>query len=388
MISRILGEKARDLSQKYPVLIITGPRQSGKTTMIRALFPDLPYVSFEEPDIRLAALHDPRGFLQEQGLRVILDEVQHVPDLLSYIQTIVDLNEDALFVLSGSQNLLLLEKVSQTLAGRGAVLNLLPFSLAELKGAGYEFRRYEELIFKGQYPRIYDRDLAPSEFYPYYIQMYVERDVRQIKNIGDLNTFTRFLSLCAGRTGQIVNYNSLATDAGISLNTARSWISILETSFVVYLLNPYFKNFSKRIIKSPKLYFYDTGLACSLLGLRNAEELTNFHQRGALFENLILNELIKWNFNQGQRQTPYFWRDSHGREIDCLIDRGLYLVPIEIKSGRTISESYFSNLNWWKGIVNVDADPGCVVYGGDQSLNLSAGQLVSWNELEKVYERF
>jgi len=384
MISRNLTSTILNLSDKYQVLIITGPRQSGKTTLIQSIFQDLPYISFEEPDIRQLALNDPRGFLVEQGNQMILDEVQYVPDMLSYIQTLVDRDKEAFLVLSSSQNLLLMEKVSQSLAGRGAILNLLPFSYQELTLAGFAFDQYEEYLFKGQYPRIYDRDLQPTEFYPYYIQMYVERDVRQIKNIGDLNAFTRFLSLCAGRIGQIVNYNSLANDAGISLNTAKTWISVLETSFVLYLLNPYFKNYNKRIIKTPKLYFYDTGLACSLLGLRTANELINFYHKGALFENLIINELIKRNFNQGQHRFPYFWRDHTGHEIDVILDTGGILTPLEIKSGRTISENYFSNLRWWSNIVNQKINPGMVIYGGDQSLAVSSGQTISWKEIEKV----
>lgn len=384
MISRTLSSKAQTLAEKYPVLIITGPRQSGKTTLIRALFPELPYASLEEPDLRLTALNDPRGFLDNYGNRAIFDEVQRAPDLLSYIQGIVDQDEESLFILSGSQNLLLLEKVTQTLAGRGAVLNLLPFSNAELFSAGFGFERYEEAIFNGHYPRIYDKGLEPDEFYPYYIQMYVERDVRQIKNIGDLDAFTRFLSLCAGRIGQLVNYNSLATDAGISPGAARSWISILETSFVLYQLNPYFRNFNKRLVKSPKLYFYDTGLACSLLGLRSAEELNNYYQKGSLFENLILNELVKRTLNQGQRNLPYFWRDNHGREIDCILGQGTTLTPVEVKSGKTISERYFKNLEWWRSVATVPVDPGYVVYGGDQSLKLSAGHLLSWRDMDQL----
>lgn len=384
MIPRQLAEKARQLAGKYPVLIVTGPRQSGKTTLIKSLFPDLPYASLEEPDLRLAALNDPRGFLDNYGRKVIFDEVQRAPDLLSYIQSIVDQQDDAFFVLSGSQNLLLLEKVTQTLAGRGAVLNLLPFSNRELFTAGFQFGRYEEIIFKGHYPRLYDKGLEPEEFYPYYIQMYIERDVRQVKNIGDLNSFTRFLSLCAGRIGQLVNYNSLATDAGISPATAKSWISILETSFIVYQLNPYHRNFNKRLIKSPKLYFYDTGLACSLLGLRSADELLNYYQKGALFENLIINELAKRSFNQGQRRLPFFWRDNHGREVDCILERGNTITPIEIKSGKTISEHYFRNLEWWESIATVPAGPAFVVYGGDQSLRLSAGQLLGWRDALQI----
>lgn len=384
MIARALSSKILDLAQKYPVVIITGPRQSGKTTLIRSLFPDLPYATLEEPDIRQLALSDPRSFLSNYNNRAILDEVQRVPDLLSYIQTIVDQQPEAFFVLSGSQNLLLMDKVSQSLAGRGAVLNLLPFSNVELFQAGFDFGRYEDLIFQGHYPRLYDKKLAPGEFYPYYIEMYVERDVRQIKNIGDLNAFSRFLGLCAGRIGQLVNVSSLATDAGISVTTAKSWLSVLETSFILYFIQPYFQNFSKRLVKTPKLYFHDTGLACSLLGLRSSDELANFYLKGALFENLVINELVKGTFNAGMKRLPWFWRDNHGREVDCVLDKGTKVVPIEIKSGRTITESFFDNLVWWNNLAGNKTEPGIVVYGGDQSLKLAVGELLSWRHIDTI----
>ena len=271
MFKRTFEPKLLALSKKFQVITLTGPRQSGKTTLVRTTFPDLAYVSLEEPDIRQIALSDSRGFLANYPKGAVLDEVQYVPELFSYIQSLVDRDRDIQFVLTGSSNFLLMEKISQTLAGRTAILHLLPFSIAELSPNIPAFERYESLIFKGQYPRIYDRDIAPTDFYPSYIQTYVEKDVRMMKNIGDMNTFIRFVQLCAGRTGQLVNYAGLASDAGISPNTAKAWLSILESSYIVYQLSPYHRNFNKRIVKSSKLYFYDTGVACSLLGIKDAD---------------------------------------------------------------------------------------------------------------------
>lgn len=384
MIERTLLNKLTTLSQNFQVITLTGPRQSGKTTLVKASFQTLPYVSLEEPDIRQIALTDPRGFLSNYKDGAVLDEVQHTPELFSYIQSIVDNNRNAQFILTGSSNFLLMEKISQTLAGRTVILHLLPFSLTELKNGNYTFDQYETLIFNGQYPRIYDRNLTPSDFYPSYIQTYVERDVRMIKNIGDINSFIQFVQLCAGRTGQLINYTSLANDAGISPNTAKAWISILETSYIVYRLQPYHKNFKKRLVKSPKLYFYDTGVACSLLGIRNENQVRTHFLKGALFENLIINEFIKHEFHRGQRRYPYFWQDSRGKEIDCLLVDGEEITPIEIKSGKTISNSYFDNLKYWHQLAGIPDDHGYVVYGGEQSLQTSTGFFISWKHLKQI----
>jgi uncharacterized protein len=388
MIERELAAKLLDLAQKFPVVSLTGPRQSGKTTLVRAVFPDLPYVSLEEPDIRQFALNDPRGFLANFKQGAILDEAQHTPDLFSYVQTIVDARPDIQYVLTGSANFLLMEQISQTLAGRSAILNLLPFSLTELAAAGYKFTQYEEAIFTGQYPPIYDRQIPPADFYPAYLQTYVERDVRLLKNIADLNGFVQFVQLCAGRTGQLLNYSSLANDAGISPNTAKAWLSVLETSFVVYQLRPYHQNFTKRLVKSPKLYFYDTGLACNLLGIQTAEQVSTHYLKGALFENLVINEFVKRSLNQGQRQYPYFWRDNHGKEIDCLLVDGEQVTAVEIKAGKTISNSYFRNLHYWQKLQEESpaTKPGksVVVYGGQTTLKMDVGSLISWRDLDTI----
>lgn len=381
MIPRTLTAKITALAQKFQVITLTGPRQSGKTTLVKAAFPALPYVSLEEPDIRLLALTDPRGFLANYPAGAILDEVQNTPDLFSYIQTLVDEHRSRQFILTGSTNFLLMEKISQTLAGRTAVLHLLPLSFAELE-PGQE--PYESLIFKGRYPRIYDRDLAPTDFYPAYIQTYVERDVRLLKNIGDANAFIQFTRLCAGRIGQLLNLTSLANDAGISPNTARSWLSVLESSYILYRLQPYHRNFNKRLVKSPKLYFYDTGLACSLLGIRNESQVDLHYLKGSLFENLIINEFIKRAFHRGDIPQLYFWQENHGKEIDCLLVDGEKITPVEIKSGKTLSTSYFDNLKYWWQLAGLPADQGYVVYGGEQSMQISAGALVSWRHIDRI----
>jgi predicted AAA+ superfamily ATPase len=341
----------------------------------------LPYVSLEEPDIRQVALTDPRGFLSNFPTGAVLDEIQNTPELFSYIQRLVDENRQIQFILTGSSNFLLMEKISQTLAGRTAVLHLLPFSFNELEPLA---EPYESLIFKGQYPRFYDRDISPTDFYPSYIQTYVERDVRLIKNIGDINAFIQFIRLCAGRIGQLLNYVGLASDAGISPNTAKSWLSILESSYILYRLQPYHRNFNKRLVKSPKLYFYDTGVACSLLGIREENQVHLHYMKGALFENLIINEFIKRNFNRGENRQPYFWQDNHGKEIDCLLVNGERVTPIEVKSGKTMSTSYFDNLKYWRSLAALSEDQGFVVYGGEQSMQTSAGTLISWQHLDRI----
>lgn len=385
MIERTLTKKMIALSQKFQVITLTGPRQSGKTTLVKSAFPSQPYVSLEDPDIRQIALSDPRGFLSNFKEGAILDEIQHTPDLFSYIQSIVDNDRKIQFILTGSSNFLSMEKIGQTLAGRTAILQLLPFSYEELKNSDYSFDDYETLIYTGLYPRIYDRDIEPSDFFPAYIQTYVERDVRLIKNIEDLNSFIQFIKLCAGRTGQLLNYTSLANDAGVSPNTAKTWISILEASYIVFRLQPYFNNFNKRLVKSPKLYFYDTGLVCSLLGIREPNQVNIHFLRGALFENLVINEFIKRDFNQGIRQYPYFWQDSSGKEIDCLLVEADKLIPVEIKSGKTMDNSFFENLKYWYKLGDNPDTQGYVVYGGEKSLKTSTGSFISWRNLDLIH---
>jgi len=396
MLNRTLKKKLIEASKQYPVVTLTGPRQSGKTTLVRMIFPDYEYVSLEEPDYRTFALEDPRGFLAQFSDRVILDEIQHTPDLFSYIQAIVDIKDiSGQFILTGSQNFLLLQKVSQSLAGRCAVLHLLPFSLSEIrqrrpfpvdsigrrlpKKNRYLDEALATILLNGFYPRIHDKGLNPGDWLGNYYQTYIERDVRDILNIGDLETFSRFVRLCAGRNGQLLNLSSLANDCGVTHTTSKRWVSILETSFIVFLLRPHFKNFSKRLIKSPKLYFLDTGLLSYLLKIRSAEDLRIHAQYGSIFESFVVSELLKNYLNRGVENPIYFWRDSTGNEIDILIDQGDELIPLEIKAGQTINPDFFTGIRFWKKLANDSDHPAALVYGGNRSHIRSGTHVYPWS---------
>lgn len=364
----------------YPVVTLTGPRQTGKTTLLKALYQDLPYVSLEDLDNRSIAASDPRGFLSNFRGGAVIDEIQQVPSLLSYIQTIVD-SENVHFALSGSHNFQLLQSITQSLAGRTAILKLLPFSYDELALGGFTFDNYEDIVFRGGYPRIYDKDIPPTDFYPSYINTYIERDVRQIKNVEDLSAFSLFLRLCAGRVGQILNIQSIATDAGISPNTAKSWLSVLEASFIVYLHKPHFQNYNKRLVKSPKLYFYDTGLACSLLNMTAVEQLSTHYLKGGLFENFIINEVMKSYLNAGMNPPLYFWQSKDKKEVDLIIDSPNGPIPYEIKSSKTRIDSLFNNLSYWQKLTTANTADLTVIYGGDDDFNTSKGRFVSWKKV-------
>jgi hypothetical protein len=383
MISRLLDTKIRSLRKQFPVLSLTGPRQTGKTTLLKSIYSDLPYVTLEDVDNRTQAVTDPRGFLGNFPNGAVLDEVQNVPDLFSYIQGIVD-EKDVHFVLSGSQNFLLSEKITQSLAGRTAVLKLLPFSLEELKPTKYNPQNWESYLFMGGYPRLYDKQIEPTDFYPAYINTYVEKDVRQLKNITNLNTFSHFLKLCSGRTAQVLNIHSLANDAGVSPNTVKEWLSVLEASYIIYFLQPHHSNFNKRLVKSPKLYFYDTGVACALLGIEKESQLSTHYLKGGLFENFIINEFIKGRVNEGRNPNAYFWLSKDQKEIDIILDQGGTLIPIEIKAGKTRNTSFFSNLQYWNKLTGDSADKNLVIYGGDENVKTSLGAFVSWKNLETI----
>lgn len=398
MIPRELAPLLQSVARQYPIVTLTGPRQSGKTTLVRATFPAHEYASLEEPDVRQFALEDPRGFLGQFAGGVILDEVQRAPDLFSYIQTLVD-REDVpgRYILSGSQNFLLLRSISQSLAGRSAILHLLPLSLSELQerapfpleklGSKAPDRTRDrpgnlmEVLLQGFYPRIHDKGLDPSMWYSGYYQTYVERDVREIVNVGDLESFGRFVRLCAGRNGQLLNLTSLANDCGITHTTARRWLSILEASFLVYLLRPYHASFGKRLIKSPKLYFLDPGLLCYLLRIQSPEDLRLHASRGAIFETFVISELLKGFYHRGQEPAVYFWRDSTGHEIDAVIDRGSEKIALEIKSAQTIAEDFFAGLDLWRKLVGDPDAPAALVYGGDQSYRRRGVAVWSWSAL-------
>ena len=385
LINRTAGGTATELARAYPVIVITGPRQSGKTTLTRASFPDKPYVSLEDPDQRDFAKEDPRRFLSRYPDGAVLDEVQRVPDLFSYLQTRVDQDlRPGLFVLSGSQQFGVLSKVTQSLAGRVALVPLLPFSLEELQDAGREPNTLEEVLFTGFYPAIYDRGISPEIWYGNYVQTYIERDVRQRINVRDLSTFQRFVRMCAGRTGRLVNLTSLANDCGISHNTAKAWLSVLQASYIVHLLPPHHRNFDKRLLKTPKLYFLDPGLAAWLVGIRNAEQIEFHPMRGALFETLVVSELLKRRFHQGLTSNLFFWQDRHGREVDILIDQGQQLVPVEVKSGQTIARSYFTGLSRWVSLAGQEAGEPWVVYGGTERQSRSQAEVLPWREIRDL----
>lgn len=381
LIKRKLSEKILEASREFPVIAIGGPRQSGKTTLAQMLFPDHRYVSLEDHDMRALAHADPRKFLNEYPTEsgIILDEIHHSPELLSYMQTIVDKKKkNGFFIVTGSQNFLVDEAITQTLAGRMAVLTLLLLSISELEEAGLLPEKIETLVQKGLYPKAHAADVSIERLYTNYIRLYVERDVRQIKNVSDLGTFQKFMRLCAGRIGQVINLTSLGNDCGINHSTAKSWISLLEASYIIFTLYPYYKNFGKRLIKSPKLYFIDTGLACSLLKIRSARELSDHYLRGGLVESFIISDLLKQQYNSEEQPSLYFWRDNTGNEIDCIVDESQYPVPVEIKSGKTVATDFFKNINYWDKTTETSQAPRYLVYGGDEDQSWPQAQVLTW----------
>ncbi len=382
MIERALKTKLSELIKKYPVVTLTGPRQSGKSTLLRYSFPEYNYVSLEDPDMRLFASSDPRGFIATYADKTIIDEAQRVPSLFSYLQTHTDREgREGMYLLAGSHNFLLMESIGQSLAGRTAVFKLLPFSHSEMRAGDILPQSVDMEIFKGAYPRVYDKNIFPTDFYPFYVQTYVERDLRLIKNIGDLNKFMLFIRLCAGRIGQLLNISSLANECGVAVSTISVWMSILEASYICYLLKPDYNNYSKRLVKTPKLYFYDTGLACSLLGITTPEQVSTHFLRGGLFENLVINEFIKKAYNNGKEPEIYFWRDSIGNEVDLIeySDGGKYAY--EIKSGATFLPDYFNGLGRFSKLSGLSAENCSVIYGGNESLRTSNGRVLAWQRM-------
>lgn len=386
MITREIESKIKALAKKYPVLWLTGPRQSGKTTLLKKIYSKFPYVTLEDADNLDQAINDPRGFLNNYPKGAVIDEVQNAPQLFSYIQGIVD-SKKVHFALSGSQNFLLSQHISQSLAGRAAILNLLPLSIQEIKESKQRFTRWEDLAVKGGYPRLYNNKITPEDFYPFYINTYLERDVRQVLNVGNLKAFSVFLRLLAGRNGQLVNLNTLATDAGISPNTAKSWLSVLEASYIIYFLQPHYKNFNKRLTKTPKLFFYDTGVACSLLGIHSANDLQLHFAKGAIFENFIINEFIKRQLNQGKLSSLYFWQSKEKKEIDLLVEKANDLIPFEIKSSSTRQNHLLDNLTYWQKLSGASANQLSVIYAGNQTVQTKEGNFVSWEDLDSVFKK-
>lgn len=384
MIKRTISRKILYYARQYPVVTITGPRQSGKTTLCKALFPKKKYFSLENIDVRERARTDPRTFLSEclKGGAVI-DEIQRVPELVSYIQEMVDTkNKPGLFVLTGSQNFHLLDTVSQSLAGRTALAVLLPFSYGEIYGN--EAMPIDKILFTGFYPRIHDKKLNPTEALSFYVSTYLERDIRALINVKDLSKFEKFLKLCAGRSAQIVNLSNLANDCGINHNTAKSWLAVLEASYVIFFARPHHANFGKRLIKAPKLYFTDVGLASYLLDIHDKRQLTTYPLSGALFENFIVAELLKARLNQGKNNNIYFFRDNVGNEIDVILEDGTSVKPVEIKLGSTISNDFFKGLRYYQKVNRKNSTRPALIYGGKDDQRRGEFDVFSYRNTEKV----
>ncbi|MDP9082070.1 MAG: ATP-binding protein [Bacteroidota bacterium] len=381
-IKRQIAEIIKAQQSKFPVLAVTGPRQSGKTTLLKELFSDYRYISLENPDTRSFAIDDPVGFLNQYDKKVIFDEVQRVPSLFSYIQTRVDESgQMGQFILSGSQNFHLLTSITQTLAGRVALFKLLPLDFTELKANDLLENSYTSAAVKGFYPAIFDRDIDPVVFYANYIQTYIEKDVTELLNIKDLKLFRTFLGLCAGRAGQLLNVSAIANECDISQPTAKAWLSILESSYIIFLLQPYHQNFNKRLVKSPKIYFYDTGLLNHLLGIRTAEELNENRLKGNIFENMILAEYQKKNHHLYLHQDYYFWQDSSGHEVDLLIKKHNGFDIFEVKATQTITSALFKELDRFAEIAAPEKVNKTLIYGGVENQERSNYKVLGWENV-------
>lgn len=383
-VARLIEPQLLRRAKLSPVVVLTGPRQSGKTTLVRAAFPGKPYQNLEAPDVRDRALADPRGFLQGFPRGAVLDEIQRVPDLLSYIQVDVDSRKQrGRWVLTGSQNLLLLSGVSQSLAGRAALLELLPLSLGELRSASWLGKDLSTVLFRGGYPAPFQRREPQQDWLADYVRTYVERDVRQVLSVGDLLTFQTFLRLAATRTGQLLNLSQLGADAGITHNTAKSWLGVLEASYLVARVPPFFRNIGKRLAKTPKLHFLDTGLVCYLLGIRSAPELQAHPLRGAVFESWVVSEVLKAQHNAGRTSSLSFYRDGHGLEADLLVERGVDILAVEAKSGSTVASDAWGPLARVAELLP-EVKEQLVIHGGNEAWSLHGGRAVPYRELDSV----
>lgn len=379
MLKREITQELQKLVKSYSVVTITGPRQSGKTTLVKNTYPNKAYINLESPDVLARIMADPRGFLAEYPDGLILDEIQRFPELLSYIQTIVDEQPDrkGLYILTGSHQIKLHESISQSLAGRTALLKLLPFSITELQKASIDFS-LDEFLYRGLFPRVYHDKLEPTKAYRNYYQTYIERDIRKMINVKDLNLFQKFVKLCAGRIGQILNMENLANEVGVSNHTIKNWLSVLQATYVIILLQPYFENFGKRIIKSPKLYFCDVGLASYLLDIENITQIKRDPLRGNLVENLVILELIKQRVNQGLDPQVHYFRDNKKNEVDVIFKTGHELVPIEIKAAQTFNNSFLKGLKYFHDLVGKRCTKGFLIYSGDQEQQLGMFKLLNF----------
>lgn len=384
MFKRQLTAELVEMMDYYPIVTIIGPRQSGKSTLVRTLYPKFPYVSLENPDDRRLAAADPRAFLERFPDGAIIDEVQRYPEILSYLQGSVDeRKQNGLFILTGSHQLALHEAITQSLAGRTAILKLLPLSMSELaqKHTTYTL---DEYLFNGSYPRLYQSHIPPVKFYRDYTQTYLERDVRQMVQVKDLSLFQQFLHLCAGYIGQLINHDTLSSALGVSASTIKHWLLILEASFIIFQLVPYYENFGKRIIKSRKLYFYDVGLACYLLDLTASKQIQYSPHRGNLVENFVILEILKNHLNKGLEPSMYFYRDSNKNEVDLILKSGQLLLPIEIKSSKTYTSSFIKGLTYFKNLVQQRCETGYLIYAGSQEQRLGIFHLINFAHVERV----
>ncbi len=386
MIKRKIEPHLKRLAKAYPVVTVTGPRQSGKTVLVKSAFSDKPYFNLESPEVRNRAQQDPKRFLEALKNGAIIDEIQRVPDLLSYIQVISDeRKKSGLFILTGSSQFELMQNVSQSLAGRTALLRLLPFEYEEIKTGYGKIKSTDSLLQKGFYPRIYDKRLNPYEAMSFYVHTYVERDVRNLLQVKDLSRFEKFMHLCAARTGQILNLSSLGNDCGINHNTAGSWLAILEASYIIFTVKPHFNNYSKRLVKAPKIYFYDTGLLCYLLGIQDAGQLKNHPLRGSIFETFVTADILKQRFNSVQDNNLYYFRDNIGNEVDLILDYSDKVLPVEIKSGETFSDDMFKGLSYYDKLAKGKyKNKPVLVYGGKKSFDYKNFRVMSFDDFNTL----
>ena len=382
MVTREAEPLVRTLAREFKVVAIVGPRQSGKTTLAKAVFAAKPYASMEDPDQLQFAQEDPRGFLAQHPGGAVIDEAQRCPELFSYLQGVVDRNRDAgQFVLTGSQHFGLVQRITQSLAGRVGFVNLLPFSAPELLSAGWLPASLDAALLHGGYPPVFDMPASPERWYNAYLATYIERDVRQLRNVQDLPTFQRVLRLCAGSVGQLADLTRIGNDAGVDQKTVRAWLGVLEASFILFRLQPHHRNFRKRLVKTPKLYFYDVGVAARLIGIESAEQMSTHPLRGALFENWVIVEYLKRRLNAGKESNLFFWRSHGGLEVDLVVEQGQALAPVEIKSGATVSPDWMRPLRRWRELAGASGGRPVIVYGGDQLQPRSDADIVPWKQL-------